>query len=106
MVKIISASLDEETLEQLEALEKNYNFNGRSETIRAAISSLENETKKMSKLQGIIEAAMVVSHAEKETNSIIKLVHQFQLLVQSQVHHHLNEHKCVEVFVIKGEAKT
>ncbi len=105
MTEIISASLDESTLKELKKLQTEYGFNGRSETIRSAVFSLLNESKTLTQLTGNIDAAIIVTHPEKQTAALFKIMHEFQLLIKSQVHYHLNEHKCLEMFILRGEAR-
>ena len=105
MVEIISMSLDSDLLVELDELQKTYKFSGRSETIRSAIRLLASENKTLSQINGSIDACIVIVYPEKSTSKIFQTMHHFQRLVKSQVHYHLGAHKCLEMFVLHGEAR-
>lgn len=105
MSNIISLSLPPSAEKQLSTIQKEYGFSGRSETIRAAIRMLAAENKDLAKVSGTIDAAIIVVHDEQDTQGITQLLHQYQVLVKTQLHQHLSEHKCAEIFLVRGDAK-
>lgn len=105
MSKIISLSLDSNLLVELDELQRTYKFRGRSEAIRSAIRLLASENRDLSKIKGVIDACIVVVYPEKSTSKVFQTMHRFQRLVKSQVHYHLGAHKCLEMFVLHGEAR-
>lgn len=97
-------SIDNESISELDSLVQK-GFSGRSEVIRSAINLLSKEEKAKEKLTGNIEAVLLVKHEEKHSQSISKIRHEFQDLIQSHLHTHLANHECLEIFFIKGDSK-
>ena len=101
---ITSISLPEELLGEIDALSKKSGFAGRSELVRTAIQSLLEEQKQQQALRGKIEAFLMISYEEHRREKIAKIVHQYQRLIQTQLHHHRADHACLEIFLLKGDA--
>ena len=104
MAKIMSFSIDEETSEALQYLEKQLNFRNRSDAIRAAVRSLTEEIEQLSTLKGVITSVAVIVHDDSSDSSLEKLKHEFQDIVVTQVHNYFSG-KCIEIFVLNGQAK-
>lgn len=103
MNEIISISVKKEFLEEIDSLIKEMNFKGRSEAIRAGIRSLLNEKKEREKLKGSINATLSVVH--NHAKNIGKLAHNYQEVISSHLHNHLSNHKCLDIFVLSGDAR-
>jgi len=101
MAKILSFSLNDETNDALLEIQKTLNFSGRSETMRAAIRALVKENESLSKLKGDVSVVLVLTHAHQ--NNIAKLVHKYEGVVVTHIHQHVKE-RCVEIFLLKGNA--
>lgn len=102
MAKIVSVSLLEDSVEQLNSLQKQLGLKGKSETIRAALKSLENETKDAQKMKGIVQVFLLVTH---EHANLVNLVHQEKVTVLTHLHQHVKE-RCVEVFLLSAPAES
>jgi CopG family transcriptional regulator, nickel-responsive regulator len=102
---IISASIDDETLFELDSLCKTLSFSGRSEAIRAGIRSLASESKSAESLSGEIKAVLLLVHEEKAEKSASFLAHEFEGVVATHIHTNLKRGKCLEIFVLDGDAK-
>ena len=100
--KIISMSLHDDILEEIDSLKKDMGFKGRSETIRAGINSLSAERKNRNKLKGKINATLSVVH--NHAKNVGKLTHEYQDIVISHLHNHLDNNKCLDVFILKGNS--
>ena len=101
---IISVSIDAETLAELSAIEKSLGFSGRSEAIRAGVRSLIAENNSAEKLSGKVKAVLLLVHDEKSESSATELKHSFEDVIGTQIHSHLKGDKCLEVFILDGEA--
>jgi CopG family nickel-responsive transcriptional regulator len=99
---IISASIDDETLAELDTLCKALSFSGRSEAIRAGIRSLAAESADVEKLSGEIKAVLLIVHEEKAEKSASHLAHVFEEIVATHIHANLKRGKCLEIFVLSG----
>ena len=104
MADIISVSLNDETLRELDSLQKSLGFSGRSETIRAAIRLLSADSKERTRLKGAITAVLIVIANEEHSAAITDISHDFQKLIKTQLHNHLETHNCFELFVLQGDA--
>ncbi|MFA5931096.1 MAG: nickel-responsive regulator 1 [archaeon] len=103
MAKILSFSLNDASYAELEVLYKNLGFSGKSETIRAALRALSKENESISKLKGNMSAILVITHQHDE--GITSRVHKYDSVVVTHIHQHVRD-KCVEIFMLKGSAKT
>ncbi len=102
---IISISLNDKILKDIDKLERELGFSGRSEVIRAGVRLLISEEKEKAKLSGEIEGVIVVVNQERYNEDISKLRHEYNDIVKTQIHNHLDSHKCLQIFVIKGIAE-
>ncbi|MFA6489633.1 MAG: CopG family ribbon-helix-helix protein [Candidatus Micrarchaeia archaeon] len=101
---IISVSIDHETLSELTAIEKSLGFSGRSEAIRAGVRSLISENKSTEKLSGKIKAVLLLVHEEGADSCANELKHSYDDVVGTQIHSNLRKGKCMELFILEGEA--
>ncbi len=104
-MSIVSVSIPEEFLKDVESAGKQLGFKGRSETFRAALISLIEEAEQSTKLKGIVDAVFVVVHFKKNEPEITKLKHIFGNILKSQLHNCITGNTCLEVFVLKGDAE-
>ena len=102
---IISASIDDETLCELDSLCKSLSFSGRSEAIRSGIRSLAAENTSADGLTGEIKAVLLLVHEEKMEKSASNLSHEFEDVVSTHIHSNLKREKCLEIFVLAGKAE-
>jgi len=101
---VISASIDDETLSELDFLCKSLPFSGRSEAIRAGIRSLAAENKSAEGLAGEMKAVLLLVHGEKVEKSASQIAHEFEDVVSTHIHSNLKREKCLEIFVLAGSA--
>ena len=104
MAKIISMSLDEKLLDEVDSLQKELRFSGRSELIRNAVKLLVDDKKSMEKLKGDLECIILVMHSKKAENDVTRIKHQFEDIISTQMHNNLRDDKCLEIFVVYGNA--
>ena len=102
---IISVSIDDETLEELDAIEKSLSFSGRSEAVRAGVRSLASENRNAENLKGEIKAVLLLVHEERAEGSASSLAHDFEDIISTQIHSNLKVGKCLEIFVLSGDAR-
>ena len=101
---IISVSMDNETLVELSHVEKSLGFSGRSEAVRAGVRSLIAENRELENLSGRVKAVLLLVHAEKAEGAAAGLSHRFEGIISTQIHSNLKEGKCLEIFMLDGEA--
>lgn len=102
MAEIVSISIPDDSTGKIEGLQKVLGLKGRSELVRAALRSLENEVRENSLLKGTINAVLVVTHAHND--SLEKIFHNNDELIKTHTHQHVGE-KCVEIFMLNGKAE-
>jgi CopG family nickel-responsive transcriptional regulator len=101
---IVSMSLDEKTLRELDGLSGQLGFAGRSEALRAGVKKLVSENRELSRLSGKMKAVLLLVHGKEAEERATSFKHSYDDIVSTQVHTDLKEGKCLEIFVLEGEA--
>ena len=102
---IVSISLNDEILSELDKLQSSMGFSGRSEAIRAGIRSFVSEEKQKSDLSGNIHAILLVVHNDEFDHIVSGITHNFEDLITTHLHSKIEKEKCMELFVIDGDAE-
>jgi CopG family nickel-responsive transcriptional regulator len=102
---IISISLNQEILSELDKLQKTMGFSGRSEAIRAGIRTFVSEEKQKLELAGNIHAILLVVHNDEFDHVVSGIKHNFEDLITTHLHSKIEGEKCMELFVIDGDAQ-
>lgn len=102
---IVSISLNEEILLELDKLQLTMGFSGRSEAIRAGIRAFASEEKQKSDLAGNIHAILLVVHNNEFDHIVSGITHNFEDLITTHLHTKIEKEKCMELFVIDGDAE-
>ncbi len=101
---IVSISLTEEILKEIDNLQKNLGFSGRSDAIRAGIRSFVSEEKQKENLSGNVNAILLVVHNDEYDNQVTGIKHSYEDLITTHLHSKIEGDKCMELFMLKGEA--
>ena len=101
---IVSISLNDEILKQIDSLQKNLGFSGRSDAIRAGIRSFVSEEKQKEDLSGNVNAILLVIHNDEYDNQVTDVKHSFEDLITMHLHSKIEGDKCMELFILKGES--
>jgi len=102
---IVSISLNDEIVGELDKLQKSLGFSGRSEAIRAGIRSFVSDEKQKSDLSGNIHAILLVVHNDEFDHIVSGITHNFEDLITTHLHSKIEKEKCMELFVIDGDAE-
>lgn len=103
-VKIVSISMNESMINEIDRIQHEFGFSGRSEVIRAGIRMLMTDMVEKEKLAGSIGSVLIVTHAEEDEESTrIKL--RYEDIIKTHMHCKLKNNKCLELFVIEGDAE-
>jgi len=102
---IVSISLNDEILSELDKLQTTMGFSGRSEAIRAGIRSFVSEEKQKSDLSGNIHAILLVVHNDEFDHVVSGITHNFEDLITTHLHSKIEKEKCMELFLINGDAE-
>ena len=103
---IVSISLTEEILKEIDNLQKNLGFSGRSDAIRAGIRSFVSEEKQKENLSGNLNAILLVVHNDEYDNQVNGIKHSYEDLITTHLHSKIEGDKCMELFMLKGEAES
>ena len=102
---IVSISLNDEILKQIDALQKSLGFSGRSDAIRAGIRSFVSEEKQKEDLSGNVNAILLVVHNDEYDNQVTDVKHSYEDLITMHLHSKIEGDKCMELFILKGESE-
>jgi len=47
---------------------------------------------------------LLLIHNQKVEDTVIEIKHKFEDITKTQIHSHLKEDKCLEIFILDGEA--
>ena len=103
---IVSISLTEEILKEIDNLQKNLGFSGRSDAIRAGIRSFVSEEKQKENLSGNVNAILLVVHNDEYDNQVNGIKHSYEDLITTHLHSKIEGDKCMELFMLKGKAES
>lgn len=104
-MSIISISLNDQILSEIDAYKKALGFSGRSEIIRAGIRSFISEEKQKSELSGNINSILLVLHDDDFDNVASDLSKDYEDMITTRMHSKIDGKKCMELFVLRGNAK-
>lgn len=102
---IVSISLNQELLSELDKLQKSKGFSGRSEIIRAGIRTFVQEEKQRQDMVGSANAILMVVHADEFDEQVIGIKHSYEDLIKTHLHNKIDNRRCVELFLLDGDAK-
>ena len=102
---VVSVSMPDELLERIDEFSEEHGYTGRSEVVREAARNLLGEFKDRRledrELMGIVTVTF-----DYETTSVeermMRLRHEHDDLVASNVHSHVGDHYCMELFILEG----
>jgi CopG family nickel-responsive transcriptional regulator len=102
---IISVSLNDKNIEEINRIQKEHGYSGRSEIIRAGLRLLISESKNSEKIFGEIKSILILIHNHDDEGVVSDIKHKFKGVIQTQIHSHFKEDKCLEIFVLEGNAE-
>ena len=105
MVKIISMSLGEDLLKEIDEIQESAGFSGRSEIIRTGVKLLVDDIREKERLKGHAECVLIFAHDKKFEESFSRVKHRYDGIIITQVHNNLCNNKCLELFVLHGPAE-
>jgi CopG family transcriptional regulator, nickel-responsive regulator len=102
---IISISLSEQLLQEIDQLKDETGFSGRSDVIRASARLLISDNQDKKNLEGNINSILILIHKQESEDKVTEIKHDFEDIIETQIHNHLKEDKCLELFILEGDAK-
>ena len=101
---VVSLSLPDTMIGEMDEIQRSLGFTGRSELVRAGIRLLLQDVKENNSLSGVITAVAVVTHSEENEETVTRIKHQFDEIVRTHLHNKIAKNNCVELFLLEGDA--
>lgn len=102
---IISISLSEKLLQEIDQLKEELGFSGRSEVIRTSTRMLIADNHEKKSLKGNINSILILIHDQKAEDKVNEIKHDFEDIINTQIHSHIKDNKCMEIFIMEGDAQ-
>ncbi len=99
-------SLEKDLLDKFDQLIRNRNYSNRSEAFRDLIRHelVKKEWQEGYEVAGAVN--LIYDHHKRELlNKITEIQHQFQKLIISTQHIHLDHNNCLEIIAVRGNPK-
>ena len=100
---IVSISLNDEILSELNKLQSTMGFSGRSEAIRAGIRAFVSTEKQHTNIKGDIHAILLVVHNDEFDDIVSGIRHSYEDLITTHLHSKIEQEKCMELFIVDGD---
>lgn len=104
MAAIVSVSLPEEAVADMDALIGEREYKGRSEVLRAALRDFLKIHRTEQKLSGTVNAILVLVYPEETERLLSDLRHSYNDVVTSMLHAHTTQGRCATVLLAEGPA--
>jgi CopG family nickel-responsive transcriptional regulator len=102
---VVSVSMPDELLERIDSFSEEHGYTGRSEVVREAARNLLGEFEDIRledrELMGVVTVLFDYQSTDVE-HRMMALRHEYDDLVSSNVHNHVGDHFCMELFILEG----
>ncbi len=106
---VVSVSMPDELLQRIDAFAEEHGYTGRSEVIREAgrnlLGEFEDRRLEDRELMGVVTVLFNYETTNVEER-MMSLRHEHEDLVASNVHSHVGNGYCMELFVLEGDLET
>lgn len=102
---IISISLSQKLLKEIDQLKDEIGYSGRSEVIRASTRMFIADNYDKKNLEGEKNSILILIHSQKAEDKVTEIKHDFEDIINTQIHSHLQDEKCLELFILEGDAQ-
>ncbi len=104
MVKIISISVDNETLKGLDLAGRRIGIKSRSRLLRNALSDALNDYASIQSVKGHVECVFALSYKSSKRASVFDILHEYSSIIETELHRH-GSSSCMVIISIKSDAK-
>lgn len=104
-MRVVSASLPESMVDEVDELAQEQGYSGRSEVFRAALRAFLAKTREEAQYEGEVTATLTLSYVEDAGEEINRRRHRHDPVIKTMMHDHTEEHGCLEVLVLEGRAE-
>ena len=105
---VISVSLTPELLERLNTFVEKSGFSSRSEALRLAVRDSLSQFSLQSRQRGqVMSTVTIISETESASShlGILDLRNGFDNIIFGNMHLHIEEGLCIEIFLVKGDSE-
>ncbi|MDD3985049.1 MAG: CopG family ribbon-helix-helix protein [Methanobacterium sp.] len=99
---IVSVSLSKKLLEDIDSIKDEMGFSGRSDVIRASARMLIADNREKVIMEGDTNSVLTLIHNQDVEDKVTEIKHDYEDIINTQIHTHLKEHKCLEIFILDG----
>ncbi|MEM4257199.1 MAG: hypothetical protein QXD98_02455 [Candidatus Diapherotrites archaeon] len=104
-MKIISISLSEKNIQDLENIKQLLGKANNSEAIRTTIKTTLEKLEQEKNIKGIINAVLIITHSHKTEKFVSNTKHEYKKIIKIQNHYCTKKEKCIDYFILQGSAK-
>lgn len=101
---VVSVSIHDNLLREMDQIQKLLGFSGRSEVFRAGARMLIQDTKSKQSIEGLHGGVLIILHDASMESALSQTKHEFEDIIDTQVHNHSVEGKCLDIFILHGDA--
>jgi CopG family transcriptional regulator, nickel-responsive regulator len=101
---VVSLSLNDQLLEDLDKMQGELGFSGRSEVMRAAIRLFLMDGREKGRLEGCVSGLLLAIHSHEAEHHVTQIKGEYQDVIHTQLHNRFREGKCMELFILEGDA--
>ena len=105
---VISVSLTPELLKRLDTFVEKLGFSSRSEALRLAVRDSLSQFSLQSRQRGqVMSTVTIISETESASShlGILDLRNGFDNIIFGNMHLHIEEGLCIEIFLVKGDSE-
>ena len=101
---IVSISLSDEIVSEMDSLKKELGAGGRSELVRLALKMMAADRREKLALRGEIDSVLLIIHSDRHDPQFSDIRHRHEGIIRTQLHSHMKSHKCLEILVLSGKS--
>ena len=102
---IVSVSLGDEDVQNLDRIQETYGLKGRSDAVRTAIRIATSELQDNTEMEGQVEGVLITVRKDHADSWLSQIQVRYVGIVTTQLHSHLQDHRCLEVMILSGAAE-
>lgn len=99
---IVSLSIPETTVSELDRLIKDLGYKGRSELVRAALRDFIKLNEQEQRVNGHLNAVVILGYPEEMERDLSEVRHRHNDLVKSMLHAHSSSQTCTTILQCEG----
>ncbi|MFP4632009.1 MAG: CopG family ribbon-helix-helix protein [Halobacteriota archaeon] len=109
-MSVISVSVDDDLLDDIDDYVERHGYSGRSELVREATRNLMGELQdtglETRKLVATVTAIYDFDEDHAAEHKMTEMRHDYESQVKGNVHSHIGDDHCMELFVLEGDLDT